>query len=68
MIRMHPKALEEVKHSCQRIVKQKSTVIKEISRVLEIIKNKKLHCELCGKMIDGELHDCQEIKIPEAVI
>ncbi|MEK6903224.1 MAG: hypothetical protein AABW64_01085 [Nanoarchaeota archaeon] len=68
MIRMHPKAVGEVKHACQRIVTNKSTTIKEIARVLELIKKKKLHCELCGKMIDGELHDCQEIKIPEAVI
>ncbi|MBS3080242.1 hypothetical protein J4221_02115 [Candidatus Pacearchaeota archaeon] len=67
-IKMHPKALEEVKISCNKIVKNKSTVIREISRVLEIIKKKKLHCELCGEMIDGELHDCKEIKIPEAVI
>lgn len=67
-IKMHPKALEEVKISCQRIVKNKSAVIKEISRVLEIIKKRKLHCEMCGEMIDGELHDCKEVKIPEEVI
>ncbi len=67
-IKIHPKALDEVKISCNRIVKNKSSVVKEISRVLEIIKKKKLHCELCGQMIEGELHDCIEIKIPEVVI
>lgn len=67
-IKLHPKALDEVKISCNRIVKNKSSVVKEISRVLEIIKKKKLHCEHCGQMIEGELHDCVEIKIPEAAI
>lgn len=67
-IKIHPKALEEVKVSCKRVVSNKSIVIKEISRILEIIKRKKLHCEMCGKMIEGVLHDCKEIKIPEAVI
>ena len=67
-IKMHPKALEEVKISCNRIVKNKSNVAKEILRVLEIIKKKKLHCEMCGEMIDGVLHNCKEVKIPEVII
>ena len=67
-IKMHPRALEEVKISCNRVVKNKSNVAKEILRVLEIIKRKKLHCEMCGEMIDGVLHDCKEVKIPEVVI
>lgn len=33
-IKMHPKALEEVKISCNRIVKNKSTATKEILRAL----------------------------------
>lgn len=66
-IKMHPNALEEVKISCNRIVKNKSNVTKEILRVLEIIKKKKLHCEFCGEVIDGKLHNCKEIKIPEVV-
>ena len=67
-IKMHPKALEEVKISCNRVVKNKNSVSKEILRVLEIIKKKKLHCEMCGEMIDGELHDCKEVKLPEVVM
>lgn len=67
-IKIHPKALEEVKISCNRVVKNKSNVAKEILRVLEIIKKKKLHCEMCGEMIDGVLHNCKEVKIPEVVI
>ncbi len=66
-IKIHPKALEEIKLSCNKIVKNKSTAIKEISKVLDIIKRKKLHCEVCGEMVDGVLHDCKEIKIPEMV-
>lgn len=68
MIKIHPKALEEVKISCNKIVKNKSNVTKEILRVLEIIKKKKFHCEMCGQMIEGELHDCVEVKIPEMII
>ncbi len=67
-IKMHPKALEEVKISCGQVIKNKSTVIKEIVRILDIIKRKKWHCELCGEMIEGELHDCHEINIPEQII
>ena len=66
-IKMHPKAMEEVKVSCNRIVKNKSNVTKEILRVLEIIKKKKLHCEFCGDIIEKELHNCKEVKIPEVV-
>ena len=67
-IKMHPKAIEKVKVSCDRIIKNKSTIVKEISRVLDIIKREKLHCEFCGKIIEGKLHDCKEIKIPEIEI
>ena len=67
-IKMHPKAIEEVKNSCKRIIKNKSSTSKEILRILEIIKKKKLHCELCGERIDGELHNCKEVKIPEIVM
>lgn len=67
-IKMHPKALEEVKISCNKIVKNKSTATNEILRILEIIKKKKLHCEMCGEMIDGVLHNCKEIRIPEVEI
>jgi uncharacterized protein len=66
-IKMHPKAIGEVKISCQKIVKEKSTVVKEISRVLELIKRKKLNCEMCGEIIDGVLHNCKEVKIPESI-
>lgn len=66
-IKLHPQAVDEVRSSCIKIVKNKSIVVKEISRILEIIKKKKLHCELCGQMIDGKLHDCIEIKMPEII-
>jgi len=67
-IKMHPEALEEIKKSCKLIVNEKSSVIKEILRVLDVIKKKKLHCELCGDIIEGELHNCREVKIPENLI
>jgi len=66
-IKMHPKAIIEVKISCNNIVENENTTSREILRVLEVIKNKKLHCEFCAEMIDGELHNCKEIKIIEIV-
>ncbi len=65
-IKLHPKASEEVKKSCKRIIKNKTGVIEEISNILKIIKDKKLHCEVCGEIINGELHDCKDIIIPES--
>lgn len=65
--RLHPEAKKEVIFSCKLIANKKSTVIKEIRRVLSLIKKKKLHCELCGEKIEGKLHNCKEIIIPEIV-
>jgi len=67
-IRLHPEAKREVISSCRLIAEKKSTVIKEIRRVLSLIKKKKLHCELCGGKIDGKLHNCKEIIIPDVVL
>jgi len=64
-IKMHPKAIEEVKVSCNRVVKSKSDVTKEILKILGIIKKKNLHCEICGELVDGEFHNCKEVEVPE---
>ncbi len=64
---MHPGALKEVKISCKRIAKRKGNTTREILRILDVIKKKKLHCEFCGDVIDGRLHNCREVKIPEIV-
>lgn len=63
-IKLHPRAIEEVKKSSSNIFKGKSNSLNEITRVLNLIKKKNLHCEICGGMAEGKLHDCKEIKIP----
>lgn len=63
-IKLHPEAMKEIDKSCKFISKRKSNSLIEITRILNVIKKKKLHCEICGKIIDDNLHDCKEIKIP----
>jgi len=58
---LHPKAIVEVKRSAGNIVNRKSNSVKEIQRVLRIIRKKDLHCEVCGGMIDGKKHDCRQV-------
>lgn len=60
-IKLHPEALKEVKLSCEKIIERKTNSTKEITRILKIIRKNKLHCEVCGKMIEDELHDCKEV-------
>jgi len=67
-IRLHPKALEELKKSCKRIVNKKSKVVTEIKKILDLIHKEKLHCEICGAIIDEKGHDCKEIYIPKKII
>lgn len=62
-IKLHPKAMSRICTSCKRISLGKSNAVKEISEILDFIRRNKLHCEVCGKLIDGKLHDCKEIKI-----
>ncbi len=60
-IKLHEKAMQEIKKSCRTIAKNNIGAIKEIKRVLSIIRKEKLHCEVCGKIIGDELHDCKKI-------
>ncbi len=60
-IKLHPKISREIIKSGNRIVKNKSDSVKEILRILKMIRVKGLHCEICGEMINGKLHDCEQI-------
>ena len=60
-VKLHPLAEKEILKSSERIYRGKSTALDEIMRVLKIIRKKKLHCELCGKRVERELHDCVQI-------
>jgi len=63
-IKLHEKAMEEISRSCAFIARGKRTAVSEITRVLEVIRKKKLHCEICGEMIEDKYHDCKKINYP----
>tara|TARA_Y100000310_G_scaffold345811_1_gene470322 strand:- start:8037 stop:8414 length:378 start_codon:yes stop_codon:yes gene_type:complete len=60
-IKLHPKVSSEVCKSCEKIVKGKSDSVKEITRILKFIREKELHCDVCGEMVNGELHNCKQV-------
>lgn len=60
-IKIHPKAIEEIKESAVRIVKNRSNALAEMQQILTYIRKNRLHCEICGKLIDGKLCDCKQI-------
>ena len=60
-IKLHPDIKVEINKSSEKIIRGKSDVVVEITRILKIIRKKKLHCEICGKIINGKLHDCKQI-------
>lgn len=62
-IKLHPEVDKEVKKSGDLIFKSNSNSVKEILRILSLIKKNKYHCEVCGKKVDGKLHDCKQIVI-----
>lgn len=62
-VKLHEKALEEIRKSCGLIMAKKSYTKKEIMRLLSHIREKQLPCEVCDKKIQGVLEGCKEFKI-----
>lgn len=60
-IRLHPKVLARVHKSAKLIVRGKTDVPRELQDILNFIRRKKYHCEVCGGSKDGEFHDCKQI-------
>lgn len=61
-----PKELSSaILKSCEQLVNEKSNAIAETMQLLEYIKQKNLGCEVCGKLKEGILDDCKEIKFKE---
>ncbi|MDP4039611.1 MAG: hypothetical protein Q8P57_03465 [Candidatus Pacearchaeota archaeon] len=60
-IKLHSRIVHEIEKSCKKLLGGKTDSVKEIGDILRFIRKKKLHCEVCGKMIDGVLHDCKQI-------
>ena len=61
-IRLHLKVHDEVCKSCSKLENGKSDAVKEISKILKFIREKELHCEVCGDFVDGVHQDCEEVK------
>jgi uncharacterized protein len=60
-IKLNPHIQKEISNACKRIIKKKSDSVREITRILRYIRNNDLYCEVCGKIINGVLHDCKQI-------
>lgn len=62
-VKLHKEAINEVCKSCSLIINQKSHATAEILRILNIIKEKNLLCEICDDKVKGKFTECKEIKI-----
>ena len=60
-IKLHPRAEKEVLKSAEKIILNKTDAVIEIQRILKLIRKKGLHCEVCGNVIDGKLHNCRQV-------
>lgn len=61
-ISLPDKTEKEIMKSCKKLIDKKSDSVVEIQRILSYIRDKKLTCEVCGKMKEGVLNDCKEFK------
>jgi len=48
--------------SCKLMIKEKRSSSEEIMRMLKLMRDKNLICEVCGHLKEGTLGDCKEIK------
>ncbi|MGK0232378.1 MAG: putative transcriptional regulator, partial [Patescibacteria group bacterium] len=60
-IKLHPEIASEILKSAQKIFESKSDSVKEILRILRIIKKEGLHCEVCGGLVDGVHVNCKQV-------
>lgn len=63
-VKLHPKTTEYIKKASKRLYYGKSNSLKEITWILNIIKRKNLHYEICEDMINGVLQDCSKVEVP----
>jgi len=62
-IKLHEKATGQIMVSCKRLANGESDAVTEIKKILSYIRDKKLPCEVCGKMDEGILKDCKEVYV-----
>jgi predicted transcriptional regulator len=51
--------------SCKVLHKDETKAIEEIDKILEHIRNKGLTFSVCGKLKEGTLEDCSEVKFTD---
>src|SRR3989338_5701851 len=61
-IKLPDEIQSHIKKSCDLLSKQKSTAPEEITKIIKFIRDKKLPCQVCGKLKEGTLTDCDTIK------
>ena len=61
-IKLHERVSVEVCKSCDKIVAGKSNAVREITKILKFIRERGLHCEVCGQTAEGEHKDCVEVR------
>jgi hypothetical protein len=61
-VKLHDKAKREICKSCEKLSKDKSNAVTEITKILETIRKKQWYGSVCKKMINDELQDCKEIR------
>jgi|SRR3989344_1053849 len=62
-IKLNDKIKKEICFSCKQIAAKKSIVVKEITRILKLIKDKKYSIEVCNKRARDAVENCKEITI-----
>lgn len=56
---------QKILASCKLLLAEKSNSIKETTKLLQFLKEKNLPCEVCGKLREGTLEDCKEIRFKD---
>ena len=52
----------KIMRSCKLLVNEKSLTVDEINKILNFIRDKSLPCTVCGRLREGILEDCTEIR------
>ena len=67
-VKLPSKAQQKVCMSCDLLAEGKSDSVKEITNILDFIKDKNLACEVCDKKIKGDIENCKEIRLKDLKI
>ncbi len=60
-VKLHVKIHDEVEKSALNILEKKSDSVREIQRILKVIRLNHLHCEVCGKYHNNVFSNCKQV-------